>query len=137
MSKLDTRTALIQGVITANVSNYPVKWPNAEFDTPNNTIFVAADLLTMDDEPVTNGIGGYNRVFGVLQLSVYAPSGSSDVGALSAVDELENTFKTGAKLTHNGVVVRILSASSRQGPQESSWYSQIISVEYETYLMRT
>lgn len=135
MAELEARKALLQGVISASVS-VPIKWENAEFTTPNNGGWAAVYILNMDDSLNTLGANGLNRIDGVMQISVFTPKGAGDLSAYQLASEFRSIFKTGAKLTADGQVVHILSASMRNGPTEPNWYSQIINVEFYAYKAR-
>lgn len=144
MAKIDIRTALLQGVINANAGGLPVKWPNLPTQNANSTApveptnqpWIRANILSMDSEVWTLGATGKNRVFGALQLTVFVPAATGDLGAFTQAGLLESVFKTGAVLSYNGDNVRILSADYKPGPEENQWYSLVISVNYESYLAR-
>ena len=136
MSKKDARTALVQAVITANTGGLLVKWPNAAFTTPNNAPWLRATLLSMPDLPVTLGNGGYNVADGVLQIDIFEPKDAGDIPAFNTLALMESVFKTGAYLAYNGQKVRINSAPSRIGAEDSSWWRWIIDINFTAYFTR-
>lgn len=135
MSDVNIRAGLLQGVIDANVG-YPIKWPNKSFETPANSPWVRATILSAGDDPVTLGSGGYNERTGLMQIDIFTPKNSGDLTATAATDTVKAIFKTGAKLTHNGQTVRINSAATRTGTDEQEWFSRIIDVDFTSYETR-
>ena len=135
MSEISVRKALLQGVLDAGIT-VPIKWENAAFTTPNASPWAAVYILGMTDEPATLGVNGENLAEGVLQLSIFTPKGAGDLSAYTVADEFRQVFRTGESLSADGQVVRIRSASMRNGPAEPNWYSQIIDVEFYAYKAR-
>lgn len=140
-TKLDIRTGLIVGIIDSNIA-YPVQWPNVPIQDngqsyePNNEPWVRVTILGMEDGMGTLGKNGKDRVDGAMQIDIFTPKASGDIKAYEILQELRSQFERGKILTHNGQHVRIESAGSRQGTDEQSWYSQIINVEFSSYLSR-
>ena len=135
MSRANIRTALIQGVIDT-ATGYPTKWPNAPFRVPNDAPWLRATIIDMNDSVRTLGSGGRNRIDGLLQLDVFVPKNSGDVVLMGIVDQLGAIFQSGKELTHNGQVVRINSASNREGMDEETWYRRIIEVDFYSFETR-
>ena len=140
-TKLDARTALIVGIIDANLS-YPIQWPNLPPQlngtpyTPSNEPWVRITILSMEDGVSTLGAGGRDEIIGAMQVDIFTPKESGDIKSYQILEEIRAQFERGKVLTHNGQHVRITSAGSRQGTDESNWYSQIINVDFSSYLTR-
>lgn len=97
MSITSIRTSLIQGIVGAALG-VPVKWPNASFTTPLNSLWVRATLMAGIPSEITQNT---DRVDGLLYIDVFAPSGSGTVAAYAIADKLNAAFprngdKTGA-----------------------------------------
>ncbi|MDX1453628.1 MAG: phage tail terminator-like protein [Oleiphilaceae bacterium] len=144
-TKLDIRTGLIVGVIDANLS-YPIQWPNLPVQTsstdntpkdPNDEPWLRITILSMEDGVSTLGANGRDEVIGAMQVDIFVPKGSGDIKAYQIMEEIRATLTRGKTLTHNGQFVRITSAGSRQGQDEPNWYSQIINVDFNSYLTRS
>lgn len=136
MTIVNIYQGLIQGVVDANLSDYPVSWPNT--GQPNTTnIWLRANILDMGDLPVTLGTSGLNEVSGVMQIDVFCPKlTNAYLGAINAVSEIKTILKTGADLEYNGQYIRINSAPCRPSEVEDAWYRWIITVNYTAYLNR-
>lgn len=141
-TKLDIRTGLIVGVIDTNIA-YPIQWPNLPVQLsgvpyePSNEPWVRVTILSMEDGVSTLGAGGRDQVEGAMQIDVFTPKESGDIKSYQIMQEIRAIFERGKVLTHNGQHVRITSAGSRQGTDEPNWYSQIINVEFTSYLTRS
>lgn len=141
-TKLDIRTGLIKGIVDASLP-YPIQWPNLPPQLngndykPNNEPWLRVTILNMDDGIPTLGEGGRDQVIGAMQVDVFTPKGSGDIKAYQITDELRAILNRGKTLEYNGQFVRITSADTRQGTDEPDWYSQIINVEFTSYLTRS
>ncbi|MGB2063509.1 MAG: phage tail terminator-like protein [Marinomonas gallaica] len=140
-TKLDIRTSLIVGIVNANLG-YPVQWPNLPVQLsgssyqPNNEPWLRITVLSMEDGVSTLGAGGKDAVIGAMQVDIFTPKGSGDIAAYNIMQEVRGIFARGKVLQHSGQFVRITSAGSRTGTDEQDWYSQIINVEFSSYLTR-
>jgi len=137
MTIVNIYQGLIQGVVDANLSGYEIEWPNASFTTPNDAIWLRANILDMGDLPVTLGTSGLNEVSGVMQVDVFCPKlTNAYLDAINAVSEIKTVLKTGEKLAYNSQYIRINSAPCRPSEVEDAWYRWIITVNYTAYLTR-
>lgn len=141
MSNLGVRDTLIASMFALEI-NYPVMYPNGLFYTkntpsaqPKNSPWVRATILNQDDTFGTLGVGGLDRVDGIMQLDVFVPKGGGDRVALTIIEELKAVFKRGAALSGASGQVRILSASVAQGDEEE-FYSQHLDVVFRSYFKR-
>lgn len=141
-TKLDIRTGLIKSIVDAALP-YPIQWPNLPIQNggtnyePNNEPWIRVTILNMDDGTPTLGENGRDQVVGAMQVDVFTPKGSGDIKAYQITDELRAILNRGKTLEYNSQFVRITSADSRQGTDEPDWYSQIINVEFTSYLTRS
>ena len=141
MSNLDVRNVLISEIFGMSI-DYPVKYPNGVFalngvqvQQPANAPWIRATILNQDDNMGTLGVGGLDRVDGIMQLDVFVPKGGGDRAALTIIDELKAVFKRGAALSGANGQVRILSASVAPGDEEE-FYSQHLDVVFRSYFKR-
>lgn len=135
MTRKAIRDTLTQALVAANLS-YPIKWPNAPFNTPNNAVHLRMTLISIGDEPRTLGAQGRNQNDGVLQVDVFAPKNSGDIALYNAVDDVLGVYSSGKDLSYNGRVIRINSVTDRQGTDDSSWFHRIIEVNFTTFTNR-
>lgn len=141
MSEVTARAALIAGMMQADQPHL-MKMPNSDrfvradgsyqTETPASEPWLRLTLLNVSDEPVTMSNTGYNRRQGVAQIDVFSPKRTGDLMAAQLADKVREVFKTGANI--NGV--RINSASTSPGQDESNWYSRIINVDFYFYTNR-
>lgn len=141
-TKLDIRTGLIVGVIDANLP-YPTQYPNLPVQQngaphePSDEPWVRVTILSMEDGVSTLGAGGRDEVVGVMQIDIFTPKQSGDIKSYEIMQEIRAIFERGKVLQDNGQYVRIISAGSRQGQDETNWHSQIINIEFNSYLTRS
>jgi hypothetical protein len=135
MSDLNIRNALIQGVVTG-AAGYVVVWPNMSTPKAANINWIRATILNIDDAPRSLGTAGSNEQQGSLSLSVFVPKTQGDLPAYTAINQLKQIFKTGARLESGGQSVLIRSASVANGATEQNWFSKILNVNFYTQTTR-
>lgn len=129
-------TAAIAQEILEQTLPYPIQWPNASTETPNDTVWLRITFLDFPDEPVTFGSNGYNRCNGLMQVDVFSPKGKGRFEANAAVDAVKGFFKTGAVLEYNNQKVCIDSASVKPSTDEPDWYGMLILINFTAYIAR-
>lgn len=131
----DLRAALIQSVLNASLS-YPIKWPNAPFDTPTNETWLRVTPLYGQPSPLS-----YNktdRIDGVLQIDVFVPKGKGDLTGHQVADEIRQALPVNAeKITSGNVSVQFSSVGVVGENEEDAWYKTIISAQFYTFVDRT
>jgi len=102
--------ALLARVKTLSLSPaLPVDWPGfeAELDAHNRDPFLRVANLPNTAEQISIGDTGYNRHYGILQISVMWPVGSGIADAMEAAGKIAAYFKRGTVVEENGLYVRV------------------------------
>ena len=136
MSDLNIKNALVTAVVAANLG-IPTNYENSpNWTTPTNEPWARVQILNIDDEVLTFGSNGRNRREGLMRVTIFTPKGSGTNTLYNTTDSVRSVLKSGAELTHNGQCVRINSAATRNGTDETTWFSRIIDVNFYTYETR-
>lgn len=128
--------ALIQSVLNASLP-YPIKWPNAPFDQPDNATFVRVTPLL--SSPIMVALNKTDRVDGVLQIDVFAVKSSGDLIGYEVADTLRQSFpNNGESISEGGVNVFFKTVGIMGGAEsEEAFYRTMIESSFYAYVDRT
>lgn len=131
----DIDDAFVQEILSQALS-YPIKWPNAPFDTPNGEPWLRVNILLNQPAQTTIGSNGKDRINGFMQIDIFVPKGAGHKVPTQIADEINTNLKSGDNLASNGQKLRVVSVGSRQGTEDSVWYHQILRVDFYTQYTR-
>lgn len=113
----------LAGYLNTNFSSSSnVIWENVKKDLIEGQIYVSEDYMPNDTNQITLGSSGEFRDFGLYQLTIYVPVGTSTITADTYIEELSNLYKPGTYITKSGVSVFIEKSTPAQGFQQDNWY---------------
>ena len=130
------RTGIIQGIIDLALP-YPIKWPNAEFDTPDSGTWVRVSVIM--GSPSASGLHKTDRVDGFIQFDVFTDLGSGDLKVYEIADTIRQGLPhNGQSLDSGGVSVRFESVGINGGLEPvDGWNRAIIECRFFAYVDRT
>lgn len=121
-----TQPDLIQRLLDNLPAGYTaatVKTPNSTFNTPSNTKWLRATVLTNETINVTPD--GYKRTFGFFVVDLFFPKGSGDKAQLTdakAIQDLFDNKEFGNTRTHASSVI--------SGVEDGAWFKMQVSTEF-------
>jgi hypothetical protein len=142
VSKENERVAITQHFSSfwaANYPAYPVAWPNHEFTTPSNTLFVVFNLVDRGTSRETIGRTYIKRHRGTLQLDIYMPAGAGVKVSRQIGDALELTYDSLDLPVSDGRVIMFRTPSAREisanearaSNLEDNWSRYIVECPYD------
>jgi hypothetical protein len=125
------RSALDVALSGYQASN--VAWENSEFEPTVGTSWLRPTFMPAEPEQADLGDSGRNRLTGIYQVSVFAPTGEGAGEAESKAEDLVTYFKRGKTFVSGGVTVRVRRAWRSAAAQEADWYHVPVSVMWFAY----
>ncbi len=107
-----------------------VAWENVSFKPTTGQPYIEPSLLPAEPIQIETGTNGINRLSGVYQISVFAPTGTGIAAINTLIAGLCNHFKRGTVLTYGGDVITIQKAYSSPVMQETDWQHTPITIKY-------
>ena len=129
MSYSDQRLAVVKAIVGANLS-IPIKWPNAEFNTPNNAMWARADLRVTGADIYS--LKHTDEVRGLIIVDLFAPKDAGDVELTAKADTLVLALKRKV-FVEGGVKVMTFAASANPMPDEPAWYGIKVAVDFMAF----
>lgn len=131
-------TEYFRATWNANYS-YAVAWPNHEFDTPVNSIFVVFNLVDRGTMRETLGRTYLKRHRGTIQVDIYVPQGLGTKTARQIADFLENQFDSVDLPMGDGSYIFFRTPTSREIPAnvqraanlDDNWYRYMVELPYD------
>lgn len=100
-----------------NDSDGPVAWPNMEFTTPTNSMFVVFSLVERVTNRASLGASSYlNRAYGSVQIDIYTPIGKGTKASRVIAERLERVYDSLVLVTTDGEAIHFQTPSSRVLP---------------------
>lgn len=109
-----------------------VAWENVVFEPTSGTPYMRVSHLPYPKETIGLGIDGYERVRGIMQISLFYPKGYGRKDLLDKADELVQHFEKGTALTAGGNRVLIEQAYRVPEVPEADWYHVPVEVRWTT-----
>lgn len=142
MSVEAVRAALIDLWEQANVFKLddgplPTAYENVHFDPKGLSAWAQLFFLTGQPSVGSLGEGGEDELTGILQIDLYYPLGEGPARIYRSFDLLRQVFKAGTYSTVGLQWVLINSCGLSSTAPDSAWYKGIVTIEWETRLVRT
>lgn len=111
-----------------------VVWENVKKTIDVTKAYFEEIYLPNDTEPKTLGSSGETEDFGLYQINVHVPIGTSTIQSEEYIEELSILYKSGIKLIESGVSVLIEKSTPSQGFKQDNWYTTPITISWSCYL---
>jgi hypothetical protein len=115
--------ALPTGIISANV-----KYPNANFTTPNNQPWARLESPQSFGPISTDASGCYEINDGVFRVSLFWPKGSGSTAAMTAAHEVKELY---GQPDYDDVTITSVVVSPTPEPDDSLWFGVRINVNFQ------
>lgn len=109
-----------------------IAWTNTVYDPVLGTPYIQPNFVPASSAPVGVGQESLIREVGFYQVSVAVPSDEGKGTLKQIMTELQEYFKQGSVLTHNGVQVRVQRYRIFDTFSSPDWYIQIVRVEWRS-----
>lgn len=117
MSKETERVLLTAHFLSQwNPADGKIAWPNKDFTTPSNEMFVVFNILDRGTVRSSLGRTYLKRSFGSLQIDIYTPASMGTSRSRQIADRLENIYDSLDLVTSDGQSVVFGTPSSRVLP---------------------
>lgn len=113
-----------------------VCWENTTFAAPDSSPWLAVFFVPVDNSVNTLGPTGLDEEIGFLQIDVNYPKGGGESDMRATLEKIRRCFYNGRRITFDGQMVTILSASSSGGRIVDNHYRKSITVRWRTYIQR-
>lgn len=97
-----------------NNADGTIAWPNHEFTTPSNALFVVFNLVDRGTTRETIGRTYVKRSRGTLQVDIYTPSNAGIKKSREIAQRLEDVYDSLDLVTVDGETVNFYTPTSRQ-----------------------
>ena len=114
-------------------SGSQVAFGNKEFEPTAGTLWYRATFLPGEPAQADLGTTGRNRLVGIYQVDVFAPSGRGIGEGEAAAEAVIAAFKRGSAFTSGGVTTRVEKAWREVAVEEQDWYHVPVKIMWFAY----
>jgi len=132
-TRAEITNALIQKILDGSLTQ-PIKWPNAPFTQPENSVWLMVSIMQGNSDSVT--LAETDVITGILQIDIYQPKLSGRNEAYTVANTIENLFTKKLPILVNNDKLWTLSVSAGNGQDEKDWYRHKIEITFKIYLAR-
>ena len=111
-----------------------VIWENVKKNLNVSSTYFRETYIPNDTEQKTLGSSGETEDFGLYQIDVLVPVGTSTIPTEEFIEELSILFKSGTHLIESGVDVLIEKTTAAQGFNQDNWYTTPFTISWSCYL---
>jgi len=111
----------------------PIKWPNSNFTTPNDEIFLKVSPMFASDTMYS--LRQTDTVPVIFQVDVFAPKGAGNIESTGIVDKLQRLFSKKTKMEFDDGFMRVVSFSARP-MQDENYHRTMIEIDLTAYVER-
>lgn len=119
------------------IGDSSIQFPNEKPVDQNESMWARVNYLSNPLIPVSTGLGGLDRLTGVLIVNLYAVMGSS----MSAYNTIENAamsrYWNGKTLTFGGTTIYIQNVGFEDGGAEDNTYVKSLSLSFKSDIQRS
>lgn len=111
-----------------------IVWENVPKSVDLDSPYFEELFMPNDSEQRTLGSAGETEDFGLYQINVNVPIGTSTLASEEYIEEISILFKSGTILSLNGVEILIEKSTPAQGYKQDNWYTTPITISWSCYL---
>lgn len=128
---------VVRSVLDVTLAAYEstnVAWENKEYTPTIGTPYLRPIFLPAEPEQAELGTRGRNRLLGIYQISIFAPTGKGAGEAEGIAEDLVAYFKQGKSFTSGDVTVRVSRAWRSVAVQEKDWFHVPVTIRWFAYV---
>jgi hypothetical protein len=135
-------TALLQGLQSLALTDpggsaLPIAWPNEPFDPPEDgSDWAATFQLPAPTETASLGVGGWNRLRGVLQVDLNTKPGTGTSTVFGYVDQILALFVPGKDFASGGQSVKVRQVDRSSIREIDGWARVSVSISWQALTIR-
>lgn len=133
MDSLNIDQALISDTIAANFG-IDLAHENQAYDPVPGTPYAQLNVLANAASPYS--LNGSDEVVGVYRIILNYPANTGAVAIKTMAQQMAERFKTGRRITYDGVTVTCIGHSRGNGLAVSGWYRVVFDVRFRAFLER-
>lgn len=117
----------------ASANTRQVAYEGIEYTSVIGTPFIRPTVLPVSSVQANLGKSGQELHEGIFQIDVFWPTNQAKALPLGEADKIANYFTRGLTLTHNGVNVRIGTASIGAANRDNAWLQIPVLINFHSF----
>lgn len=126
----------IQAALEKKLESLPATPPlhseNSTYDPVVGQLYIKAIFLPAEPVPAAIGNQAPSRVFGLYQVTIFAPANAGRGLAYYWADQLTKLFKRGTIITELGTEVKIVNTWPESPATNQDWYALPVSIRWQS-----
>jgi hypothetical protein len=136
MTAQEVDTALLQALVDLALG-IPIAYPNEDFTPPTDgSDWIMTTQLPAITEAASLGVGGWDRLLGILQIDFNSKPGTGTATLLGYAQAALDEYVAGKNYTSGSQTVKVLQAYRSQILEIDGWARVAVSVSWQALTVR-